>query len=265
MPMPWTSEVNGGFCSNISSPWMPMNVLINSSISVEKRQGMLQRIQELTSFRRHNLTPEAGEKRGNYLFHYINDGQIVMERYFERKVSKRKQDSASSNKKKRSATLQESMSSQEKEDSKNQDEQKRRSEIKQEVKEEESVDNLHKEDSMKRSSISGKGSVSEEGTSSTEVSSTEHPTSKTEVKTHEVRAEALKSINDSSSSRSTTLSRFRYVVFANLGSTPKLKDLRDKFHLGSIKVTSNPKRMRDFLYFRSLKLDPGEAIIAQVE
>ena len=45
----------------------------------------------------------------------------------------------------------------------------------------------------------------------------------------------------------------------------RIKDLRDKFHSGSIKVTSNPRRIRDFLYFRSLKLDPGEALIAQVE
>lgn len=63
-----------------------------------------------------------------------------------------------------------------------------------------------------------------------------------------------------------TVVRSRFVLFANLASsTVRIKDLRDKFHSGSIKVTSNPRRIRDFLYFRSLKLDPGEALIAQVE
>lgn len=270
MPMPWTSEVNGGFCSNISCiPWIPMNVLINSSINVDKRQGMLQRIQDLTSFRRHNLSPEVGEKRGNYLFHYINDGQIVMERYFERKNRKSKQnqdnDSSSSslsNKKKRSATSLASITSNEEED----DEKKRsRSQegIKQEVKEEESD---QEKKSIKRSSIISssrkRSASSQERQDSKEVFKTQDLSLK-KITTNEIRAEALKQgISDRSSSLSL---RFRFVLFANLGSTPKLKDLRDKFHLGSIKVTSNPKRMRDFLYFRSLKLDAGEAIIAQVE
>lgn len=74
--------------------------------------------------------------------------------------------------------------------------------------------------------------------------------------------------SSSSSNRDeeTEVVRSRYVLFANLASsTVRIKDLRDKFHSGSIKVTSNPRRIRDFLYFRSLKLDPGEALIAQVE
>lgn len=307
MPMPWTSEVNGGFCRNTTTAWMPMNVLINSSINVDKRIDMVQRIQELTSFRRHNLTPDPGEKRGNYLFHYINDGQIVMERYFERKKRKRPEEkedeedidddaassshspspshspssshssspssspSSSSNKKKRSATSFSSESDNAKKLEDGDQESKNRDEgIQQEVKEGQESDPQQEEQIISegknllkpfftslRASAEGTSGRKREGS---QVTSSTSVTRQTTTSIHEVRAEALKRGRGSFS-----LSRSRFVLFANLGHTPRVKDLRDKFHLGSIKVTSNPKRIRDFLYFRSLKLDPGEAIIAQVE
>lgn len=285
-----------------------MNVLINSSINVDKRIDMVQRIQELTSFRRHNLTPDPGEKRGNYLFHYINDGQIVMERYFERKKRKRPEEKededieddaasshspsssshssspSSSNKKKRSATSFSSESDNKKKKLENGDqESKNRDEgIQQEVKEGQESDAQQEEQIISegknllkpfftslRASAEGTSGRKREGsevtfstsvTRQTTTQTTTQTTSQTTTSIHEVRAEALKLGRGSFS-----LSRSRFVLFANLGHTPRVKDLRDKFHLGSIKVTSNPKRIRDFLYFRSLKLDPGEAIIAQVE
>ena len=284
MPMPWTSGVNGGFCSNTTTAWMPMNVLINSSINVDKRIDMVQRIQELTSFRRHNLTPDPGEKRGNYLFHYINDGQIVMERYFERKKRKRPEEkedediedhATSSSKKKRSATSEESNNTRKKLKNEDQESKNRDKGIQQEVKEGQESDLKQEEQSIREGKNLLKPSItsrqaSVEGTSGrrepSEVTSLIEVTRQTTTSIqHEVRAEALKLKRSSSRRGSFSLSRSRFVLFANLGHTPRVKDLRDKFHLGSIKVTSNPKRIRDFLYFRSLKLDPGEAIIAQVE
>jgi len=59
--------------------------------------------------------------------------------------------------------------------------------------------------------------------------------------------------------------RFRYVLFANFGSKPKVKDFSDKFHFSRIKISSNTKRAKEFLYMRSLRLDPGEAMIVEVE
>ena len=63
------------------------------------------------------------------------------------------------------------------------------------------------------------------------------------------------------------VTRSRFVLFASFSpaGSGRGRDVRDKFHVGTIRVASNLRRMKDFLYFRSLKLDPGEAIIAQVE
>lgn len=59
--------------------------------------------------------------------------------------------------------------------------------------------------------------------------------------------------------------RFRYVLFANFGPKPKVKDFSDKFHLSRIKISSSAKRQTEFLYMRSLRLDSGEAMIVEVE
>jgi len=296
MPMAWTSDRNAGFCNNITTPWMPMNVLSESnfSINVEKRQAMVQRVQELTSFRRHNLTPDPEEKRGNYLFHYINDGQIVMERYFERRkrLEEALQDNGS-NKKKRSATysasaFSSSETSRKEKNKKNEGEERTGEAIEQEVKEtaiesdphphprkkevkQRSIKEIGRKslDSHKRSLTKARFEASlkevslQPDTPITPAINSMIPRQlEEEANETQVLPSALKLVGRQSSS---FVSRSRFVLFANLGQTARVKDLRDKFHSGSIKVTSNPKRIRDFLYFRSLKLDPGEAIIAQVE
>lgn len=60
-------------------------------------------------------------------------------------------------------------------------------------------------------------------------------------------------------------SKRRYVLFANLSNFSRMNDFSDKFYFGTIKVASNIKRLRDFLYLNSLHLDSGEAIIATIE
>ena len=79
--------------------------------------------------------------------------------------------------------------------------------------------------------------------------------------------------SSSSSSSSTTTSiqplpsitRHRYVVFANLGNQTVVKDFSDKFHFSITQLATNVNRTNEFLIMRTLKLDPGEALIVTVE
>ena len=57
----------------------------------------------------------------------------------------------------------------------------------------------------------------------------------------------------------------RYVLFANLSNVTRVNDVSDKFYFGTIKVASNVKRLRDFLYLNSLLLESAEALIAHIE
>lgn len=190
-PLAWASvPPSGNFSStNATAPWLPLNrnYLKNS---IARKSETISRIQSLIHFRQQHFRSEAIEKHGNYLFHYINGGEIVLERYFTNERA-RKSDG-------------------------NQDNPNR-------IKNNNDVidENSDESRAMSRSSDAQRLPVAS--------------------------------------------TRSRYVLFANLAKSPKSKDLRDKFHSGTILVTTSAKRMRDFLIFRSLKLDPGEAIIAQVE
>lgn len=145
---------------NTTLPWLPSNADYAKN-NVQRQAESIARLSQLIAFRRNHFVSSSVAKHGNYLFHYIHGGEIVLERYFN----------------------------------------------------------------YARNNAPA----------------------------------------DDSSNEVPAVQRARYVLFANLGKEVKVKDMRDKFHLGTIKVTTNAKRMRDFLYFKSLKLDPGEAIIAQVE
>lgn len=59
--------------------------------------------------------------------------------------------------------------------------------------------------------------------------------------------------------------RYRYVLFANLGNETLVKDFSDKFHFSMTQLATNVNRTAEFLIMKSLKLDPGEAMIATVE
>ena len=60
-------------------------------------------------------------------------------------------------------------------------------------------------------------------------------------------------------------SKRRYVLFANLSNVTRKDDFSDKFYFGTIKVASDVRRLRDFLYLNSLQLESGEALIAHIE
>uniref|UniRef100_T1JVH0 alpha-glucosidase n=1 Tax=Tetranychus urticae TaxID=32264 RepID=T1JVH0_TETUR len=150
-PVPWTSELNGNFSGgNLTHPWLPINTnyLLNN---IQRESETIDRLRSLIVFREHHLRSDWTEKQGNYLFHYVNQGFIGLERYFTRTL------------------------------------------------------------------VNG------------------------------------------------NVIRHRFVLFANIGTIGRIKDFTDKFHFGTIKVTSNVKRIHDFLYLRSLSLDPGEALIAEME
>lgn len=221
--MLWAFGRNGNFSSgsNASIPWLPVNnnYLTNN---VQRQQEVILRLQQLTSFRRNNFASESGARTGeggagvsgirtgNYLFHYIHDGEIVLERYFERMTELGSQQAMT----------------------------------------------MRLMDAEKRFTRRSSRSLRHRGHMLTRSLVT--PTTRQ-------RSERSSLLSDPRSEVELFLVRRRFVLFANLATKARVKDLRDKFHLGSIKVTSIQKRMRDFLYFRSLKLDPGEAIIAQVE
>ena len=59
--------------------------------------------------------------------------------------------------------------------------------------------------------------------------------------------------------------RHRYVLFANFGNESLVKDFSDKFHFSMTRLATNSNRTSEFLIMRTLKLDPGEAMIATVE
>lgn len=186
-------------------PWIPVNnnYLTNN---VQRQSEVILRLQQLTSFRRNNFVPDPAAKAGNYLFHYVHDGEIVLERYFTR------------------------------------------------------VNEFDLLNAMKL--------ILSEGDHRSRRSPSPPPfsLSRTGVRCAECGGTTTRRRRRAAADDTAPqLMRYRFVLFANLAATARVRDLRDKFHLGSIKVTSIPKRMRDFLYFRSLKLDPGEAIIAQVE
>ena len=208
--MLWASGRNGNFSrSSESIPWIPVNnnYLTNN---VQRQSEVILRLQQLTSFRRNNFVPDSAAKAGNYLFHYVHDGEIVLERYFSR------------------------------------------------------VNEFDLLNAMKLILVDGDH---RNRRSPPPFSLTGHETHRTGAACPDCgdgwRAKRRRRAAQDDSAPQ--LTRYRFVLFANLAATARVRDLRDKFHLGSIRVTSIPKRMRDFLYFRSLKLDPGEAIIAQVE
>jgi hypothetical protein len=141
-PLPWSSSANGNFTASNVAPWTSMcsNYMMNN---IEMQSDSITLLKQLVSFRRRYLNAYS-----NYLFHYVNGGQIVIERFSNRFGA-----------------------------------------------------NLP----------------------------------------------------------------VRFVLFANLGQTEKESDFSDKFQFGSIRLSTNPKRIQDFLYLRSLKLEAGEAIITKIE
>jgi hypothetical protein len=188
---------NGNFSRSMESiPWIPVNnnYLTNN---VQLQSEVIARLQQLTSFRRNNFFPDSGTKAGNYLFHYVHDGEIVLERYFTR------------------------------------------------------VNEFDILNAMQLILVNDDIRSRRSAARTRTTAACPHCV---------VQRSGWRRLR-----REESVVRCRFVLFANLATTARVRDLRDKFHLGSIKVTSIPKRMRDFLYFRSLKLDPGEAIIAQVE
>lgn len=118
--------------------------------NIQREIETIARLKQLLAFRNQNLAMLSNEKQANYLFHYVDDGFIVLERYFTRHLS-------------------------------------------------------------------------------------------------------------------SVIVRHRFVLFVNLGTQQRTRDFSDKFHFGSIKMSSNRKRMHEFLYIKSLTLEPGEAIIAEIE
>jgi len=157
--MQWASNLNANFTlSNTTLPWMPIHPNFTQVNVVKQMATTISTFNQLTSLRVNNFDTQNLGKHGNYLFHYIDDNEVVLERYFDKE----------------------------------------------------------EEQSMSLTS-----------------------------------AESIR--------------RFRYVLFANFGNRPKVKDFSDKFHFSRIKISSNPKRAKEFLYMRSLRLEPGEAMIVQVE
>ncbi|XP_054169112.1 alpha-glucosidase-like [Oppia nitens] len=148
-PMPWMSTLYANFTqSNTSRPWLPIHPNY-TQINVLKQNESIKRFNELLAFRSDYFEIEEMGKHGNYLFHYIDDNQLVLERYFDR------------------------------------------------------------------------GDPPD--------------------------------------------TRFRYILFANFGLKPKIKDFSDKFHFSRIKISSVRNREKEFLYMKFLRLDAGEAIIVEVD
>ena len=195
--MAWSSLAPSGNFSppNTSLPWLPSNTDFTTK-NVQRQSECVQRLIKLIQFRKQYFRSSTVEKHGNYLFHYIHGGELVLERYFNVDQSKR-------------------------------------------------GNNGNNQQGGDTSGDDGGG------------------TSGSRQRTNQAKINEF-NLN-SKMETSSNIQRARYVLFANLGTELKVKDLRDKFHLGTILVTSQSKRMRDFLYFKSLRLDAGEAIIAQVE
>ncbi|RWS25837.1 maltase A2-like protein [Leptotrombidium deliense] len=148
-PMPWDVGLNGNFSTANITLWIPLNSNYVKN-NINRQTEAVSRLQQLIKFRKNNFVVKSIKKHGNYLFHYINDGEIVLERYF--------------------------------------------------------------------SNMTNDGTVTRE----------------------------------------------RFVLFANLGREVNVKSFLAKFHLANIEIASNPNRLTQFLYIGSLRLDPGEAIIARL-
>lgn len=73
------------------------------------------------------------------------------------------------------------------------------------------------------------------------------------------------SVSHSASSPVPPSTRYRYVLFANLGNETLIKDFSDKFYFSMTLLATNANRTSQFLIMKALKLDPGEAMIATVE
>lgn len=195
--MAWSSAPpSGNFSkSNASQPWLPLNRDFAKN-NVQRRADAIGRLQQLVAFRRVHFRSAGVEKHGNYLFHYINGGEIVLERYFTTEHFEDAPPSAASRKRTQNGN---------------------------------------------------------------------HNRNEGAAETDSDEASMAMSRSSDAQRLPVASMRSRFVLFANLARVAKTKDLRDKFHAGSILVTTAAKRMRDFLIFRSLKLEPGEAIIARVE
>lgn len=72
-------------------------------------------------------------------------------------------------------------------------------------------------------------------------------------------------LSDSPSAPVPPSTRYRYVLFANLGNETLIKDFSDKFYFSMTQLATNANRTSQFLIMKALKLDPGEAMIATVE
>jgi len=199
--MAWSAlSPSGNFSPpNTSLPWLPSNTDYTTK-NVQRQSESVQRLIKLIQFRKQYFRSSTVEKHGNYLFHYIHGGELVLERYFNVDQSKR-------------------------------------------------TNNANKQDG-------DSGDDERGGATESRPQSKRIPTNQAKINEFNLNSKMETSSN---------IQRARYVLFANLGTELKVKDLRDKFHLGTILVTTQSKRMRDFLYFKSLRLDAGEAIIAQVE
>lgn len=293
-PMPWSptnshGNSNQSTSSSFTVTWVPFVV---NGVNVERSTEAIRRFQHLTTFRRYNFISHSVEKYGNYLFHYINDGEIVLERYFSKKSAPTShlQFTHSPDNSVHMSSPVSSASQLNTQDASSSS----------------SLHSSHFSSSTSIKSIDSSSTRSKRSNSQliqspdsldTITPSTHKETifTKTRDKVYPFKVQITPSTDTpgefilvnmnrsrdnisyvSSSNRSVrspnsllddnqVLIRSRFVLFANLAKAQRVRDFRDKFHSGSIQVTSNPKRMRDFLYLRSLKLDPGEAIIAQVE
>lgn len=242
--MSWSTGSNGNFTqSNLTLPWIP---LVVNGVNVERSSEAIRRFQHLTTFRRYNFISHSVEKHGNYLFHYINDGEIVLERYFSKKDAQSHLQLLHQPSKN---LLMSSLSSSSLSSTLTNEKRVTRREVKNET-----FNSKIKQTHVQQVAYENKISLSNNVTDGkmNDLS--------------ETRKRIIRSpVASDHESTGQVYIRTRFVLFANLAKAERVRDFRDKFHSGSIRVTSNPKRMRDFLYLRSLKLDPGEAIIAQVE
>lgn len=353
--MAWNPSPNGNFSSGVNStgtssssgssaashhvkPWIPLNNNF-MQINVQKSWESIIRLEQLINFRLSHFSPDPNEKHGNYLFHYINHGEIVMERYFSSRgnfnshhtaplqdfslnsivsnspeqpnniniggnlirmkrlteddedhlvMSIPDQDEETSSSRSNSSSIK--RRGKRRMMNKRSDETKRirrmnrgiKKKRETELKEDETTSGDSNGNKRTISSSSGDirhllleetlspSSESSLPSSSASLVSSAHPADADDGRSDDFRLsragnEALISVERPLE----LVTRTRYVLFASFASpaagSPRVRDVRDKFHTGTIRVASTPRRMKEFLYFRSLKLDPGEAMIAQVE
>lgn len=293
--MSWSTGANGNLTqSNLTAPsWIPIS---SNGVNVERSSESIRRFQHLTSFRRFNFNSNSVDKYGNYLFHYINDGEIVLERYFSKRDTRSSSllqqqlqlhltnknsplissSSSSLPSPSSSPSLPDGISSsvlpvfspsdtrakrwtQSNETTTHQNTRQIQPQFISSSTSHDEMNDLGNR--MLQSNITS-GPPDDQETQGVKCNSSSVTKSSKSTLTSRIIRSPLPSANDDSGD---VYIRTRFVLFANLAKAERIRDFRDKFHSGSIRVTSNAKRMRDFLYLRSLKLDPGEAIIAQVE